>query len=181
DFTFPAAPDESQPRIVNQIYWPTGDLARRRAYEQGERARVGELKRDRVLVVEGPLALTRRPGRLAFRIENGALTASDPATPARVASWLAQAIHVAGRPEWQFVKVHTHGAPEANAASLLGDGGRALHGALAAACRDADPPCALHYVTAREMFNIAAAAMSGHRGNPAEYRDFLLPPPPIAS
>ena len=31
DFTFPAAPDESQPNIVNQIYWPEGDLARRRA------------------------------------------------------------------------------------------------------------------------------------------------------
>ncbi len=31
DFTFPAAPDPSQPPIVNQIYWPDGDLARRRA------------------------------------------------------------------------------------------------------------------------------------------------------
>ena len=28
-----------------------------------------------------------------------------------------------GRPEWVFVKVHTHGAPEPQAASLLGEGG----------------------------------------------------------
>ena len=41
--------------------------------------------------------------------------------------WVDQDIHVEGRPEWVFVKVHTHGAPEAQAASLLGDGGRALH------------------------------------------------------
>jgi hypothetical protein len=49
DFTFPAAPDESQPNVVNQIYWPVGDLAVRRAYESGERAKVGEVRRDRIL------------------------------------------------------------------------------------------------------------------------------------
>ncbi len=47
DFTFPAAPDDSQPPIVNQIYWPDGDLARRRAQDTGARARVGEVRRDR--------------------------------------------------------------------------------------------------------------------------------------
>ena len=31
-------------------------------------------------------------------------------------TWVAQDIHVAGRPEWVFVKVHTHGAPEPQAA-----------------------------------------------------------------
>jgi hypothetical protein len=38
----------------------------------------------------------------------------------------------------------------------------------------------LHYVTAREMFNIAAAAMDGSEGNPNDYRDYLLAPPPAA-
>jgi hypothetical protein len=36
-------------------------------------------------------------------------------------------------------------------------------------------------VTAREMFNIALAAMHGHSGNPAAYRDYSLPPPPVAA
>ena len=39
DFTFAAAPNEAQPRFVNQIYWPTGDLTKKRAYENGEVAR----------------------------------------------------------------------------------------------------------------------------------------------
>jgi hypothetical protein len=39
----------------------------------------------------------------------------------------------------------------------------------------------LHYVTAREMYNIAFAAMAGERGNPHEYRDYLLSPPPVAA
>jgi hypothetical protein len=33
DFTFPSAPDSTQPNIVNQIYWPTGDLSQARAHE----------------------------------------------------------------------------------------------------------------------------------------------------
>src|SRR5262249_51195611 len=40
DFTFPAAPDECQPNVVNEIYWPTGNLEARRCYESGTRARV---------------------------------------------------------------------------------------------------------------------------------------------
>ena len=39
----------------------------------------------------------------------------------------------------------------------------------------------LHYVTAREMFNIASAAMEGKSGDPASYRDYVLPPPPAAT
>ncbi|MCX5747750.1 MAG: hypothetical protein NT062_35240, partial [Proteobacteria bacterium] len=64
DLTFPAAPDPSQPDKVNQIYWPGrraspggqspprrggtyyGDLAARRAYDHGERARVGTFHDD---------------------------------------------------------------------------------------------------------------------------------------
>jgi hypothetical protein len=37
----------------------------------------------------------------------------------------------------------------------------------------------LHYVSAREMFNVALAAMDGKTGDPAEYRDYSLAPPPI--
>jgi hypothetical protein len=129
DLTFPSAPDPCQPDKVNQIYWPTGDLTQRRAYEHGERARVGAHHDDRLLMITGPLALAVKRDGLApgLRIENGAITGDDPPTAARVKTWLDQAIHIDGRPEWVFVKVHTHGAIETTAASLLGAGGRALH------------------------------------------------------
>ncbi len=179
DFTFPSAPDECQPRIVNRIYWPEGDLSRRRAYRRGVRARVGERRHDRLLMIEGPLALALRPGRLAPRIESAALTATDPASEARVRTWVAQDVHVAGRPEWVFVKVHTHGAPDAQAASLLGDGGRALHRALGRWNDGAR--WKLHYVTAREMYNLAVAAMDGASGDPRAHLDHAVPPPPIAA
>jgi hypothetical protein len=177
DFTFPSAPDPCQSDMVDAIYWPTGDLTRRRSYDDGDLARVGTSHDDRLLIVTGPLALSRK-GRLGVRIENGAVTGDDPPTRDRVRTWVEQDIHVAGRPEWVFVKVHTHGALEATAASLLGAGGRALHetlGELADGAR-----WRLHYVTAREMYNVARAAMDGKRGDPSAWFDYVVPPPPVA-
>jgi len=177
DFTFPSAPDECQPDMVNAIYWPQGDLARKRSYERGELARVGREHRDRLLMITGPLALSRRPGSVSMRIESSAVTASDPATFARVRSWVDQAITIDGRPDWVFVKVHTHGAPEAQAASLLGEGGAAMHRALSS--YNDGVRWKLHYVTAREMYNLAIAAMRGASGDPNQHRDAVLPPPPV--
>ena len=133
DFTFPSAPDECQPNIVNQIYWPDRRPVARRAPTSAASARASaSVRHDRILMIEGPLALARRPGRLRVRIENAAVTARRSADAgARRAPGSSRASTSTGRPEWVFVKVHTHGAPETQAASLLGDGGRALH-------RDAD-------------------------------------------
>jgi hypothetical protein len=78
-----------------------------------------------------------------------------------------------------FVKVHTHGAPEKQAAALLGDAGRMLHSELTTRYNDGKR-WRLHYVTAREMYNVARAAMAGETGDPSAYFDFVVPPPPIA-
>jgi hypothetical protein len=180
DFTFPSAPDETQPRRINQIYWPVGHLEQRRAYEQGEQARVGKRMRDRILIIEGPLALALRSRANPIRIENAHVTGTDPGSLARVRTWVGQDIHVRGRPEWLFVKVHTHGAPEKTARSLLGAGGHQLHQALTGQFNDGKR-YVLHYVTAREMYNIALAAMDGRAGNPNAYRDYVLSPPPVVS
>jgi hypothetical protein len=180
DFTFPSAPDETQPNIVNQIYWPNGDPKRARSHETGTRARVGQTMTDRILMIQGPLALARRSRGLGVRIDCAALTAHDPASRSRIHSWISQGIHVDGRPEWVFVKLHTHGAPEAQAESLLGEPGRSLHELLARHYNDGQR-YVLHYVTAREMFNIALAGMAGHSGDPNAYRDYSLSPPPAAA
>jgi hypothetical protein len=179
DFTFPSAPDETQHALVNRIYWPVGDLSRRRAHERGVRARVGEVHRDRLLMIQGPLALALRPGRLSVRIESAELRGNDPPTPGRIDTWVAQDVHVEGRPEWVFVKAFTHGAPAGNAGPLLGPDGRRLHEHLAARYNDGRR-WKLHYVTAREMYNVAIAAMAGAEGDPCAFRDHVVPPPPIA-
>ena len=175
DFTFPSAPDQSQPGIVNSIYYPKGDASRRRAYEHAERVRVGSPKQDRLLLIEGPIALARRPGKRSFRIESSALDHTDPPTAARLKTWVDQAVGIDGRPEWVFVKVHTHGAPERNAKVLLGDDTARFHDALQA-YNDGER-WKLHYVSAREMYNVARAAMDGHGGDPSAWFDHEIPRP----
>jgi hypothetical protein len=176
DLTFPSAPDQSQPGIVNSIYYPRGDVTRRRAYEDGEPVRVGTPRQERLLLIEGPIAISRRPGRMAPRIESGTLDASDPPTAARLATWVDQDVTVGGRPEWVFVKVHTHGAPEKNAKVMLGDPIVRFHESLAQRHNDGKR-WKLHYVTAREMFNLARAAMDGKKGEPSDWFDYEVEPP----
>lgn len=182
DFTFPSAPDPSQPAIVNSIYYPLGDVSRRRSYTRGEAVRVGTVPQDRVLLMQGPLALAWRDvrsPRIPVRIDAAALTAADPPTEARLRTWLGQRVHVRGRPEWLFLKLHTHGAPEAQARSLLGDPQRSFHKTLLDLAKRAGNR--VHYVSAREMFNIARAAMDGRAGDPGRYRDYEIPPPERAA
>jgi hypothetical protein len=179
DFTFPSAPDPCQPAVVNAIYYPRDD-EQRRAYDRAERVRVGSPRRDRVLLVQGPLAIARRRGgRRPLRIEAGAIAAGDPPSDARLRTWIDQHVHVGGRPEWTFVKVHAHGAPERNARIVLGESMHRLHRALAEL--SAQRRWRVHYVTAREMYNVARAAMDGRTGSPASYFDYEVPPPERAN
>jgi hypothetical protein len=79
-----------------------------------------------------------------------------------------------------FVKVYTHGAIEKTAAALLGAGGDALHETLTRRYNDG-ARWRLHYVTARERYNVARAAMDDRRGDPSAYYDYKIAPPPIAT
>jgi hypothetical protein len=135
---------------------------------------VGSAKRRAVLLVQGPLAISWRRSKRPLRIEAAGISASDPPSEARLRTWIRQWVHVDGRPEWTFVKVHAHGAPEKNARVLLGEPMARMHEALARL--RAREGWHVHYVTAREMYNVARAAMDGLRGSPAQYFDYEIPP-----
>ena len=60
--------------------------------------------------------------------------------------------------------------------TLLGDPMEAMHEYLERQYNDGNK-YVLHYVTARETYNIIKAAEAGMDGNPGSYRDYLLPPP----
>jgi hypothetical protein len=50
-----------------------------------------------------------------------------------------------------------------------------MYGFLERRFRDRDDH-RLHYVTARELYNIIKAAEAGGSGDPGQFRDFLIPP-----
>jgi hypothetical protein len=171
DFTLPSAPSPTQTRKINSIYYATSSPLRPKSHDTGVDARVGGQPAGDLLLIQGPLALDwdRRKWGLLPRIENADVSAAHPATPARARNWVRQRIGVAGKPDWIFVKAHTHGCQEPNFPVLF-DG--RLHEALR-------QPFRLHYVTAREMFNLAKAAEAGQSGEPEQFRNFVLSPPPV--
>lgn len=184
DFTQPAAPDISQTRTVNSVYYAVDDPDRARSHDFGVAARAARIPpSDSLLLVQGPIALDwdRRVCGVAPGLDVGAIDGSPGYAPVlrRFRKWVDAGIGVHGRPEWVFVKLHTHGAPERNAAVLLGPKMEALHEDINREFNDGRR-YRLHYVTAREMVNIVRAAEAGVDGNPGQYRDYLLPPPPAA-
>jgi hypothetical protein len=82
-------------------------------------------------------------------------------------------VGVPQRPDWRFVKLHTHGATEANQRVLLAEPMVRFHEMLARRAA-ADSKFHVHYVTAREMYNLARAAEAGWAGSVAGARDFEL-------
>ena len=148
DFTFPAWKQASQPRQVNSIYYARDDPNLPKSHDTGCPARVGEAIDDELLIIQGPLVPYFDRGRL--RMDDADLAHYRPYHPARADRWVSANIHVQGRPDWVFVKAHTHGAADANREMLLCDGLDRLFSDLETRYNDGRRYC-LHYVTAREM------------------------------
>jgi hypothetical protein len=182
DFTFPSAPSPTQPSTVNQIYYATSNPAHPRGHDRGRPVGEGRAPEGALMLITGPLALDwgRCKWGILPRLENGCLQPSQPPTAARIPLWLRAGIRVPARPDWLFVKLHTHGAPELDADVLLGPPMIEFHRALARRAAE-DPTFHVHYVTAREMYNLARAAAAGYTGDVAGARDYELSPCPLTN
>ena len=194
DFTLPSCPDVTQTRTINRLYYAQ-DTSGPKSHDTGVQVRVlcaGGLQSPPVsasapngdcespapvfgdlLIVQGPLALNweRRKFGLLPRLENSDLTAVNPPRSDRMRLWLQQHIHVLGRPEWIFIKLHCHGGPPPNSGVFLGEPYRAFHQHLAETYTERNG-WRMHYVTARELVNILHAAEDGHSGNAGQFRDY---------
>ncbi len=179
DFTFPAAPDESQPNIVNR------DLLADRGPRAEARLRGGRA-RARGRGAEGPHPDDRGPARA--RDAGG----EDPAPHRERGRHGQGARHAeahrdvgpAEHPRRGPARVGLRQGAHPRRAGASGGlparrRGARMHRALTTRYNDGRE-WVLHYVTAREMFNIAVAAMEGEGGDPSAYRDYVLPPPPVA-
>jgi hypothetical protein len=175
DFTLPSAPSPTQTRKINSIYYARPNPAVLRPHDVGVNVGAGERPDGSLMLIQGPLVFNwgRRKWGVLPRVENGCIQPSQPMTMERVNRWLRAHVQVAVRPDWFFVKLHTHGAHEAGRQPLLGRPAVEFHQALADRAR-ADANFHYHYVTAREMYNLARAAEAGWQGSVDAARDFEL-------
>lgn len=182
DFTLPSAPSDTQTSKINSIYYATDDCACPKSHNDGVDLQAGRPGSGDLLIMQGPLALNWKNRRwgLMPRIENSDVRAAYPPTSDRVDLWVRQHVHVQGRPEWVFIKVHTHGTQDRDIEALLGEPVESMFRHLESKYNDGKN-YALHYVNSREVFNIIKAAEAGLSGDPNQYRDYLLSKPPMFS
>lgn len=163
DFTLPSAPVDTQTGIINSLYYASSSDKSPKLHDAGTRSTLGvapPLKH--LLMVQGPLTLDwqNRTRGIMPRIENGDLLLNRPPTWQRMTQWLRCGIHVAGRPDWCFVKLHTHGCKDGNIDTLLGEQTQQFHRTLAAQASERRN-FHYHYVTAYEMAQLVHQAEAG--------------------
>jgi hypothetical protein len=178
DFTFPAWQQLPQPRLTNRIYWGKSSRSRPKGHDTGAIARVGESDPEGLLIVQGPLVpyVIGKGRRPRPAMDDSDLASYRRYFPERLDRWVQAGIHVAGRPNRVFIKLHCHGAPDSNRLALLGEDFDALFSDAETRYNDGER-YRLHYVTAREMFNVIQATLAGEEDLLAA-RDKVLPPPP---
>ena len=182
DFTFPAWPQTAQPRQTNSIFYATDDPDKPKSYDRGIAARVGQQGSGDLLLVQGPMVphLARKGRGWRVAMDDSDLASYRRYSPARLDRWVRNAPFVAGRPERRFIKLHTHGAPDANREALLGEDFDALFSDAEARYNDGQH-FRLHYVTTREMFNVIKATEADAHVDLLAARDYVLPSPFAAS
>ena len=159
DFTFPSAPSDTQPRTINSVYYAS-DKPGRKSHDVGVPATVGRTPpADSLLMIQGPLLFdfSRRKWGVLPRIESGDLLASHPPSIDRLPLWLSAGVTVAGRPNWRFVKLHTHGCKPDNLRMWLSETVQRFHAELADLHRR-QPNFRYHYVTAWELAQLVHLA-----------------------
>lgn len=160
DFTMPAAPHAAQTRTINSIYYAVDRPGKSKSHDTGISSKVGTLPPSNgLLMIQGPLLVTHNRVWQKPRVENGNIAGSQSLSPVRIDDWLKARVVVSGHPQWQFIKLHTHGALEKNADVWLSPHATAFHRRL----REAADRYGFkfYYVTAREMAMIVAQAEQG--------------------
>jgi hypothetical protein len=146
DFTMPSGDSPTQSRMVNTIYYASGDPKRNKSYDNGVPVTSGGKIAGDLLMIPGPIGI-RWKDRLLPRLETGELAANNVATPYRVKRWIDLAPRIGTD---VFIKLFTHGAQEQNSAALLsGELENAFNLLVADAARR---NCALHFVSAWQMY-----------------------------
>jgi hypothetical protein len=163
--------------MVNSIYMATDD-DHPKSYNRGVPLQLGVKPSGDLLIFQGPLIIAPSldPKRLFAVVDDGDVHPAVPAGARRADYWMHSGVHVKGRPDWQFVKVHGHTAQDdANATETLGQHFEAALTHFEKAYNDRTH-YVLHYVTAREAYNLARAAADGKTGDPCQYYDYVIPP-----
>ena len=176
DFTFPCL-TQSQPAMVNQIYYAFDDPGKPKSYNRGKAVRVGEKKfEDSLMIVQGVLGFRLdNQKKFKFAIDYSDLDFDDPPTEARVDFWAKNSIAIKGKPNFRFIKLHTHAGREMRWDANFGKTADKAFGYMEERYNDGKKYL-LHYVTARQMYNCLKVLEAENTFPVNIGRDFVIKP-----
>jgi hypothetical protein len=177
DFTFPSVYLDSQPPFVNNIYAAKDDDQPKSYTRPLPLSALRDGSAD-LMIFQGPLIFSPslKLSHLFLDLDDGDLHAAVPASADRVDRWVRANVHVADRPDWIFIKTFTHGiSSAAEEDAIVGPAFDAALSHLEQQYNDGRR-YVLHYITARQAYNLARAAADGMRGDPRQYFDTPIPP-----
>jgi hypothetical protein len=178
DFTFPVS-NESQPKMANTIFYGTSSPLFPKGYDKHVFPAESDAgSTEGLMLIQGIIGLRWRSRIHMFKpsIEQSNISGRDLPAPGRIDYWIRKAIHVEKKPNWIFIKIHGHGASSKKDVreALLGRRSEDMFDYLERQYNDGEK-YVLHYVSAREMYNIIKAAENGEKGNPHNFRDYVIP------
>jgi hypothetical protein len=131
-----------------------------------------------LMIFEGPLIFSPslNPRHLMLDLDDGDIHDAEHASPARADRWIRANVHVPERPDWVFVKLFAHGiSTPGDVEAVVGSDYEEMLSYLEREYNDGTR-YVLHYITARQAYNLARAAAEGATGQPHEYLDAYVPP-----
>jgi hypothetical protein len=131
-----------------------------------------------LMIFQGPLvfAPSLSARRLFLDLDDGDIHAAMPASARRVDRWVRANIHIPERPDWVFIKIFNHGASSAEDENeMFGVHFDEALTHLEQRYNDGHQYL-LHYITAREAYNLVMAGSDGKSGEPQQYVDRTIPP-----
>jgi hypothetical protein len=173
DFTLPTGVlHPAQTAKINSLYECGLPLDQAAPHREGTDLKAGRTPSIFPLIIQGPLLTDLRRSRQSLRptFETGAITQPNPMSLHRLALWKQARIHVSGRPEWLFIKLHCHGMDPTQKDAVVGSAFQSFLEQLVTGASERKET--LHFVSGREMANIVLAACDGKEGNPGDYRDY---------
>jgi len=173
DFTFPGWGTMTPTKVLDRHFYAKDDN-KPKSYDIKSNIqvmRVGGKSAGDLLLLQGPDS-------------NDAWNIYTPPDIERMKEWVAHQVRVEGQDRWVFIKLYTHSVMDWwKGGGINPEAEDVFYGARADKfyqdILDFFKPgkYRLHFVSAREFYNIAKAAEAGKTGNAGAFRDFALPKP----
>lgn len=175
DFTLPSAPSDTQTLKINSLYYAQDNPQKPKSHNRGVDVEAGQKPSGDLMIIQGPLSWNWQKRKMGIfpRIENSEISLDNPPTQDRIDLWVNQRIAVKGKADHLFIKVHTHGLKDEHLKDEFFENLDFMFGYLEDKYNDGGH-YKLHYVTAREMYNIIKAVEAGEPAEPQDCRDYLL-------